>query len=212
MSRPLCAHHASGAGGNAPTQALLTLLPRTAGGPLPLLERERLARRQGPQPEKPDSHTPSAQHASCDTTHCQLWRRTACGSAARRLNGTYAKCQQAPMCSAALQTVAWPFPLQVPMAVPAACAQARSPKRAGGDAGCPHLQEAVVAQEQRRAVDAQVEHAVVAAGDADAHGRRDQLHPLAPLHFEHAPHRADHHLPAARRGSTNIYTATSCTR
>jgi hypothetical protein len=44
-----------------------------------------------------------------------------------------------------------------------------------------HLQEAVVADQQRGAIDAQVQNAVVAGADDDACCRCDQLHPLAPL-------------------------------
>ena len=57
-----------------------------------------------------------------------------------------------------------------------------------------HLQEAVVAEKERRAVDTQVEDAVVAGRYAQANGRRHQLHPLTPLHLQHAPHSPHHDL------------------
>ena len=57
-----------------------------------------------------------------------------------------------------------------------------------------HLKEAVVTQEQRRAVDAQVEDAVMAGPNVQPHGSRHELHALAPLHFQHPPHRPHYHL------------------
>lgn len=52
-----------------------------------------------------------------------------------------------------------------------------------GGRGPKHLEEAVVAEEERWAVDAEIEDAVVAGGDAEAHGRGHQLQALAPLHL-----------------------------